>query len=251
MSEWHERIAGLQYTRYVEPFLGGAALFFSTKPAKALLADSNNRLIETYAAIRDDWALVLRHLRCHDKKHCREYYYHIRSAVFADPFERAAQFIYLNRTCWNGLYRVNRKGQFNVPIGTKCKRVIHDYDDFSLVSQALKNASLLCQDFESTIDDTKIGDLLFVDPPYTVKHNLNGFVKYNEQIFSWADQERLCASLLRAKERGVKVYAMNANHESITRLYQDHFNVTPLCRPSRIANDPRKRGRFEELLIQG
>src|SRR5690606_6490089 len=100
--------------------------------------------------------------------------------------ERAAAFLYLNRTCWNGLYRVNRDGIFNVPIGTKTN-VLMSKDDFFRVSEVLKRSELFNVDFEDTIDQCGCGDFLFVDPPYTVRHNNNGFVKYNEEIFSWQD----------------------------------------------------------------
>lgn len=248
---WRKIIHEIDYDRYIEPFLGGGAIYFSTKPEKSILADSNNELISTYKAIKEDWGKVLRILRSHDRHHTREYYYNIRSAVYCDPAERAAQFIYLNRTCWNGLYRVNKAGVFNVPVGSECKRVLHEYDDFYSVAQCLKTADILCQDFEQTISQAESGDLLFVDPPYTVKHNFNGFVKYNENIFSWDDQERLCESLHHAKERGAKIVLMNANHQSIYSLYSNSFELADVSRASRIASDSSFRGKYSELVILG
>lgn len=107
--------------RYFEPFLGSGAIFFHLSPKGAVLSDSNTDLIKTYQAIRDDWEAVLFLLELHHRKHCKDYYYSIRSSEPSDKVEAAARFIYLNRTCWNGLYRVNLKGKFNVPIGTKKK----------------------------------------------------------------------------------------------------------------------------------
>src|SRR5690606_33757078 len=116
--------------------------------------------------------------------------------------------------CWNGLYRVNREGIFNVPIGTKTN-VLMESDDFLRVSEILKRAELRSCDFEDTLNRCGHGDFVFVDPPYTVKHNNNGFVKYNEEIFSWQDQLRLSAVVRRAAERGAAIVVTNADHASV------------------------------------
>jgi len=183
------------YGRYVEPFLGSGAVFFHLKPRKALLADINNDLIDCYIAIKDRWEDVLRILRRHHRQHSRGHYYLERGRNRRTLVERAARLIYLNRTCWNGLYRVNLNGDFNVPIGTKTS-VLLDTDNFSEISDLLSTTKLQCQDFEVTIDATIEGDFIFADPPYTVKHNHNGFLKYNESIFSWDDQRRLHSALI-------------------------------------------------------
>ena len=145
------------YERYIEPFLGGGSMFFALRPRNAVLADSNARLIETYKEVRDNPKYVYDLLRRHQRAHSDEYYYrerkqrHPRSAA-----QRAAQFIYLNRTCWNGLYRVNVNGEFNVPRGTKSS-VILDTDDFCATSNALKNSQLFAQDFSKTLALPKRG----------------------------------------------------------------------------------------------
>jgi DNA adenine methylase len=120
----------------------------------------------------------------------------------------------LNRTCFNGIYRVNLRGAFNVPKGTK-SAVVLPTDDFSEAQRLLRRAKLLDGDFEEVIDQAQSGDLVFADPPYTVRHNNNGFIKYNEKLFSWDDQERLARVLTRAAKRGVKVVATNADHREI------------------------------------
>ena len=190
--------------RYIEPFLGGGAVFFHTLPDSAILSDANSRLIETYNAIKSDWQRVYSALQQMQRDHSKEYYYIERARKRRTPYSRAAQFLYLNRTCWNGLYRENLKGEFNVPIGTKSK-VIFENEDFSEISIALRDAEVICCDFEETIDRAGRGDLIFADPPYTVAHNLNGFVKYNQNIFSWSDQERLRDCLCSAASRGAQV----------------------------------------------
>lgn len=156
--------------------------------------------------------------------------------------------MYLNRTCWNGLYRVNRKGQFNVPKGTK-STVIFPHDDFQAVSDALQSAELSACDFEETIAQCQAGDLLFVDPPYTVKHNFNGFVKYNETIFSWDDQIRLRDAVADAAERGVRVVLANAAHATIEELYEGIGTTHKLSRESVISGKASARGVYEELLV--
>src|SRR5262249_44908144 len=148
----------------------------------------------------------------------------------------------LNRTCWNGLYRVNLNGDFNVPIGTK-NSVLLDTDNFGKISQLLATTELRCQDYEATIDATAEGDLIFADPPYTVKHNHNGFLKYNESIFSWDDQKRLHSALVRAKIRGAHILLLNADHRSVRDLYRGFGEHRILSRKSVLAADPAYRGK--------
>jgi DNA adenine methylase len=235
--------------RYIEPFLGSGAVFFRLCPKSALLNDANIDLIDTYKAIKQDYKPVVKHLTRHHLLHSKEYYYQTRDYAPRCLFRRAAKFIYLNRTCWNGLYRVNLNGIFNVPIGTKSSVLLAN-DNWELVSEFLQNAQLSSGDFESIIDQAEKGDLIFADPPYTVKHNYNGFIKYNEGLFSWADQERLSLALLRARNRGVNIIATNANHESVKALYKKNsFVMHTIERNSVLSGNPKFRGRFQELLI--
>jgi DNA adenine methylase len=126
------------YSSYYEPFVGSGAIFFALSPTKAVLSDTNLELILTYKAIKSDWRAVFSHLQQHLNSHCRDYYYQIRHLIPDDTYKRAARFIYLNRTCWNGLYRVNTKGEFNVPIGTKTRVLMSEYD-FELIASQLRN----------------------------------------------------------------------------------------------------------------
>ncbi len=171
----HLQIAPSQFNHYFEPFLGGASMYFALRPRTATLSDFNANLINCYIQIREAPKVVHTFLVDHHFKHCKDYYYQIRASRFEDPIERAAQFIYLNRTCWNALYRVNLKGEFNVPIGTKTN-VLLDTDNFDNISNILNNAQILSCDFEETINKASNNDFIFVDPPYTVKHNNNGQV---------------------------------------------------------------------------
>jgi len=237
-----------KFNRYIEPFLGSGAVFFYLKPKTAILGDSNPELIATYQALKDNWLLVYQYLEEHQKKHNSKYYYYIRASKPQDIYSQAARFIYLNRTCWNGLYRVNKRGEFNVPIGTKSK-VIYDDENFEEISNILQRSSLYICDFEKLINEAKEGDFIFVDPPYTVSHNNNSFIKYNENLFSWSDQERLFRALLRAKERGVIIVGTNAYHKSILELYKGVFKIRKVSRYSLISSKNDSRKKYDELVF--
>jgi DNA adenine methylase len=245
----HEPLLPKAFKRYIEPFLGGGAVFFSLRPSQAILSDSNKELIKTYTAIRENWKLVWRYLSQHQIRHSKKYYYACRSKNFRSQFSQAAQLIYLNRACWNGLYRVNLKGEFNVPIGTK-DTIIFDDDDFESIAAALRAATLRCSDFEQIIDSAICDDFIFVDPPYTINHNTNGFLKYNEQIFNWRDQERLRVALQRASDRGAKILVTNADHESIRELYDGFGETSVVPRYSVLSGDASYRRLSTELIVR-
>lgn len=235
--------------RYIEPFLGGGAIFFHLGPSQAILSDVNERLIATYRSIRDEWRLVQASLLEFHEKHSKEFYYSERARQHSASHLRAAQFLYLNRTCFNGLYRENLKGQFNVPIGTKTQVILPD-DDFEKASQLLARADLRTGDFESVVAEAREGDLVFLDPPYTTAHNCNGFVKYNQKIFTWDDQKRLMDAVSGAKQRGAQVVLTNADHDSIHALYVGLGAPRVVSRPSVIAGSANsRRGTTEALFI--
>lgn len=238
----------LDFNKYIEPFLGGGAVFFDLLPERSNLSDSNTKLICTYNALKANSRHVIKKLEAYAENHTSEHYYNVRSAVFSDPFDIAAQFIYLNRTCWNGLYRENLSGVFNVPKGTKSK-VVYEDDDFEKVEFVLRNALLDCCDFQIGIESAASGDLIFADPPYTVKHNNNGFVKYNERIFSWDDQIRLRNAISFASKNGARAIVTNAYHPSIIELYSNVGEIVPLDRYSVLSNDKKFRSPTQEAVI--
>jgi len=135
-AQGHHHLLPGNFNRYIEPFLGGGAIFFKLQPSRGVLADINGDLINVYRVIRDNWGDLIERLVDHQRKHSEEYYYKVRASACLDLIDQAAKFIYLNRTCWNGLYRVNLKGEFNVPKGTKSS-VILDTDDFHAISALL------------------------------------------------------------------------------------------------------------------
>jgi DNA adenine methylase len=234
--------------RYVEPFLGGGAMFFSQPVRSALLADLNKYLINAYRWMQKSPEDLFDLTQVHFDNHSKSYFYAVRECLALDGLDNAASFIYLNRACFNGLFRVNLQGRFNVPIGTK----VYDLrcrNEFLSWSDHLRTAELIHSDFEVVIDSCGAGNFLFVDPPYTVKHNSNGFIEYNEKIFSWDDQVRLAASLWRAKERGSRFLLTNADHHTVRGLYPEDCLFALRERGSEMAGRTAHRGRISELLV--
>ncbi len=236
------------YNRYIEPFLGSGAALFHLGPKNALLGDTNAALIDTYRAIKSDWKRVWSVLLKHHRRHNADYYYRIRESKPRARHTKAAKFIYLNRTCFNGIYRVNRDGGFNVPLGSRAS-VIRPDDDFAAVSSVLQLCRFQCCDFQTLLAKAKDGDLVYVDPPYTVKHNDNNFVRYNEVLFRWQDQVRLAAAVVEAGTRGAQIVVSNANHQCIRNLYSKFGKITVVGRNSSIASVNSYRGRTSELVI--
>jgi DNA adenine methylase len=244
----HAHLLSDSGSRLVEPFVGSGAVFFHLEPNAALLSDTNEQLIETFQAVRDQPEAVLAALRCHNRNHGKANYYAVRGRTPRTPALRAARFIYLNRTCFNGIYRVNLKGEFNVPLGSKS--ALRPDDDFLSWARLLRKAELVAQDFEQCLAETGLGDLIYADPPYTVKHNMNNFVKYNESIFSWEDQVRLAACLSRATERGARVVVSNADSASVRELYPGPgWTRLTLSRSSVLAASSAKRRPTTEIVV--
>lgn len=234
--------------RYVEPFLGGGAIFFSQGASSALLSDLNPYLINAYRWMRDDPTSLFAALQDHFDSHNSDYYYRVRTGLGFESVADAAALIYLNRACFNGLFRVNLAGKFNVPIGTKLFG-LRDEEEFLHWSRSLQVAEILVEDFESVIDRCVEKDFLFVDPPYTVKHNGNGFIEYNEKIFSWEDQVRLAGCLSRAADRGVQFLLTNGDHDNVRALYSDRYTLISQGRGSEMAGKAAHRGQTTELLV--
>ena len=247
LAEVLRRVNNSSRGRYYEPFLGGGAAFFALRPQDASLSDNNEELIHAYRVVQQHPEELQQLLRTF--KFSRSSYYALRAYRPRADLQRAARFIFLNRTCWNGLYRVNREGRFNVPFG----EFAHPPDFADPVrllsaSAALQSVRLRACDFEQAVTDAREGDVVYFDPPYTVAHGHNGFLRYNESIFSWRDQIRLAAVFRRLAERGCHCILSNADHPSILRLYS-RFHVVRLSRPSRIAASPSRRRGVTELLV--
>jgi len=236
---------------YFEPFLGGGAVFFAVGSPAAVLADASGELIETYLAVRDCVDHVIKHLR--GLKHSEAEYYRIRKSRPRLATTRAARFIYLNKTCFNGLYRVNLRGEFNVPFGRHPSTlVVCNEDQLRAASAALQGTDITVRDFAETMRLAKRGDTVYCDPPYTVAHSNNGFVEYNAHVFSWIDQERLATAAADCVARGAHVYVSNADHPSIRRLYEPlGFRIVTINRWTTMAGSSSKRFQSRELLLVG
>lgn len=234
------------FARYYEPFLGGGALYFALSPSGSILADTNLELINCYRQVRDCPELVIAHLT--RLKNTATEYYAIRSSLPSDEAARAARLIYLMTLSFNGIYRVNLRGEFNVPYGHKTYLAVCDPVKIYTASAALSSSRLLCADFEASLADAEKGDLVYLDPPYTVAHGNNGFVKYNAKIFSWNDQLRLARVATELDQRGCHVVISNADHPSIERLYSN-FRVRRISRASVIAASAGYRRSITECIF--
>lgn len=243
------QIPSKKFDRYFEPFVGSGAVFFDLLPKNAVLADTNSHLINCYRYIRDDWPAVFEFYKELFSAHSRDNFYEVRSSLVDEGSTGAAQFLYLNRTCFNGIFRVNLAGKFNVPLGSKIADPF-DESDFEGWALALKSCELAHCDFEPIIERMGERDFAFVDPPYTVAHNKNGFIEYNENIFSWDDQLRLSRVLMRAKQRGANFILTNANHKSVRELYDASFCIQEIERQSAIAANVAKRRPISEIIIR-
>jgi DNA adenine methylase len=236
------------YRTYREPFLGSGALFFLLQPSSAVLSDSCQELIETYEAVRDHPTRLLNYLE--PLRPDKSAFYEMRGSRSTARVKRAAEFIYLNKTCWNGLYRVNAKGEFNVPYGAPKSDTIIDRSNLRACSTALNHSGveLMAQDFDEALYQVRAGDLVFLDPPYVTGHNNNGFIDYNELIFSWEDQERAARAAQEAASAGAHVIVTNALHDDVVALYGG-FKVRELQRQSTLAASANARRPVKEAIM--
>jgi len=244
MISKHRQLFPTFHGRYIEPFLGGAAVFFYLRPRGAWLSDKNGELVTTYRVVRDNAERINRQMNEYHQQHSSDFYYEIRDLKPTSDFDRACRFLYLNRVCFNGLYRVNKRGEFNVPIGSKSE-VKFPRGYLKRVSAALRGTSLTENDFEVAIDRAGRGDFVYLDPPYTVSHNNNGFIKYNDELFSWDDQIRLSRAAQRASRRGALVFVSNADHDALKELYP-RFRLHTLTRASVLSGEASARRQTSE-----
>lgn len=231
---------------YYEPFVGGGSLFFKIhKLANACyLSDLNSDLMDCYAVIREYPELLIKQLKLHQRRHCKEYYYQMRNDVEATGYvPRAARFIYLMQTCYNGVYRVNRRDQFNTALGAHKKPVICNEDNLRAVSQVLQGIDLKKQDF--IVIDPKPGDFVYFDPPY-----YGCFSQYTNYGFSAKDHIRLRDFVLELTDLGVNVMISNTWNDFIVGLFQSKcFRLTKIMASRRVSCKGNGRGDVAELLI--
>lgn len=234
---------------YYEPFLGSGAVFFGLADGhSANLSDTISPLISCYETVRDEPATVAALASGWNTD--AESYYAVRAADYRDdPIRGAARFIYLNKLCFNGLYRENQSGRFNVPYGRPKSTNVADANQLLAVANRLTSGvQLKVCDFEIALSACDAGDLVYLDPPYVSGHRSNGFVDYNAKIFSWEDQRRLASVFRDLDSRGVFVIQSNADHPTVRALYEGYESRT-VFRYSSMAARADKRGNSNELLI--
>ncbi|MFC7598017.1 DNA adenine methylase [Terrabacter sp. GCM10028922] len=238
---------GIDVGAYHEPFLGGASVFLGLNPKRAFLADLNAELIETYECIRQKPREISDRLQ--EYENTAESYYGARDEKPDDAVGRAARFIFLNHHSFNGIYRVNLQGVYNVPFGRRARPNMPGEDELVAFSRRLEAASLSSGDFFETLENVKAGDLVFVDPPYTVAHNNNGFVKYNQKLFSFEDQHRLSEYLDGVRDLGAHYIMTNAAHESIALLFEKGDRRIETSRRNSVGGATSARGSATEYLF--
>ncbi|MGG6294694.1 DNA adenine methylase [Leptolyngbya sp. AN02str] len=238
-----------EYDTYYEPFVGGGAIFFWLLPGRSRLMDINPELVNVYRCVRSEVEAVIQALRVHELNHNKEYYYFIRAHLPERPAERAARFIYLNKTCFNGLYRENSRGQFNVPMGSYKNPRICNPDLLRTASRALRRAELIEGSFDQVLQEA-VGDRDFVyfDPPYQPLSQTSSFTAYSRYSFTETDQVRLRDVFVELAARGVRVLLSNSDCEFIRELYQG-FPIQTISAIRAINSNAQRRGKITEVLV--
>ena len=239
------------YKNYYEPFLGGGAVFFYLQPTAAILTDINAELINTYCCVRDHVEELISILKEHKTRHDKDYYYSIRNHSGGTDIEKAARLIYLNKTCFNGLYRVNSQGKFNVPLGKYDNPNICSEVLLKASSEALSHAEIQQADFTEVLNHaTSSDDFVFFDPPYYPISETSYFTAYSQNCFSKKDQEVLRDTCAELASRGVKVMVCNSDSEFIQKIYTDiNFETSKIKAARSINSNIKNRGMIYELLI--
>ena len=238
-----------KYGKYIEPFFGGGALFFSNHPTNAIISDINPELINLYNCIANDVDQVITFLK--NLQNTEEFFYQIRSLDIKDlnKFEQAARTIYLNKTCFNGLYRVNKKGQFNVPYGKYKNPNICDIENLYAANKILKNATIIQGDYKTILRKyAQKGDFIFLDPPYLPISKYSDFKRYTKEQFYEEDHIELAEEVKRLQELGCYVILTNSNHPLVHELY-GKFNLEVFSTKRYINSNANKRT-GEDVLVK-
>lgn len=246
-----------KFNRYLEPFVGSGAVFFyiiqNFKPKEIILSDINEELINAYKIIKTDVEKLIIELKQHKEYHLakgKPYYLTIRATNPKDlpKLERAARFIYLNKTCFNGLYRVNSKGQFNVPMGAYKNPSIVQEEKLRLASKLLKNVKLKVMSFEKVLTLAKKGDFIYFDPPYYPLKNKNSFTNYTKDSFMEKEQEKLAEVFINLDRKGCLVMLSNSDTKFIKDLYHK-YNIKLVQATRMINSDGKNRGKINEIVV--
>lgn len=244
------------FRNYYEPFIGSGAVFFYLRsklnPKKAILSDTNEELINCFVVVRDKPSELIEMLLSHRKRHSKAYYYEVRhlESDRLDNVARAARLIYLNKTCFNGLYRVNSKGQFNVPFGDYKNPSIFDGNTLIKASQMLQGVDLRVMTFEKVLDFAGKHDFVYFDPPYIPLSKTSSFTRYSKSDFSIKEQNQLSKVFRALDLRGCFVMLSNSDHSLTRELYRDYDKNMIIVRAKRKINSVgSKRGAINEIVV--
>jgi len=245
---------------YFEPFLGGGALLFhmliERNGQKCSISDLNSDLVLSYTTIRDRAESLINSLKNHEKnyqKDSKSYYYSIRESNPRSQIEKTSRLIFLNRTCFNGLYRVNSKGKFNVPLGKYTNPNIVNEDNLRSVSNILQSSrvDIKCRDFEAILGDVKKGDLVYFDPPYQPVSDTANFTGYTNKDFTYDDLARLAELCIELDSKGCRVILSNSNSKEVTDMFSTKpWKVNKIKANRSINSNSKKRTGHFELLIK-
>ncbi len=249
-----------QFATYHEPFLGGGAVMFNLLTKKPQLScnvsDFNSDLILAYVTIRDKLGKLIESLENHSKnyhKDSAEYYYQVRKQEPKQQIEKVSRLLFLNKTCFNGLYRVNKKGQFNVPLGRYTNPNIVNKENLTAVSKILqsKKIKISCRDFEAVLDDAKKGDLVYFDPPYQPVSSTANFTSYTHRDFTEDDLERLANLGDKLHSKGCYVLLSNSNSKTVKDFFsKKHWKISSINVNRAINSNAQKRTGHKEIIIK-
>jgi len=239
---------------YFEPFAGGGAMFFDLYPKRAVLSDLNGELIVTYNVIKSDLEKLIKKLKEHQKRNNKEYFLKIRAQDTSrlSDVSIAARFIYLNRTCFNGLYRVNRRGQFNVPYGKNKNPLICDEINLKKVHNSLQQTEILCRDYKKVLDKARKGDFIYFDPPYYPVNPTSSFTSYTKEGFFEKEQKELRDVFVKLHKRGCFVMLSNSDTKFINDLYSgldEKITINKVFAGRAINAKGSGRGKITEVVV--
>lgn len=256
-----EQLQGLfpkKYNAYFEPFIGGGAVFFSLSPKKATINDINTTLVQTYIYIKDDVEKVIKELKKLEKEFLskeqddkKEFYYKIRekyNSLPSNDFKRSLYFLFFNKTAFNGVYRENSKGGFNVPMGSYKNPKIVDEENLRAVSESLKNTTILNTSFAESVKKAKVGDFVYFDPPYHPLSTTSSFTSYSKDDFTKEDQIKLRDLFIELDKKGVYVMLSNSSAPFIKEIYSKYRQI-PVYANRMINSKSDKRGKISEVVI--
>ena len=241
------------YNRYFEPFIGGGALFFELQPQNGYISDMNEELINLYTVVRDDVYELIEDLNKH--KVSKEYFLKIRNLDRTEKYnklsdiQKASRFIYLNRTCFNGMYRVNSQGQFNVPFGNYKNPRIVDAENLINCSKLLKNTEIYCADFSEILNKVQKGDFVYFDPPYVPLNETSSFTSYTKDGFDLDMQFKLRDICDELDSLGVMFMLSNSDTKLVNELYSN-YEIKKVFASRAINANPNGRGKITEVLVR-